>query len=85
VNVVSLLATVHDKNGQIVKDLKADDFVLEEDGVPQRIRYFSKEIDLPLTVGLLIDTRKGSWERKIQPAPPFSGRCFARAKIRRLS
>jgi len=58
VNVVSLLANVHDQNGRIVKDLKADDFVLEEDGVPQHIRYFSKETDLPLTVGILVDTSR---------------------------
>jgi VWFA-related protein len=58
VNVVSLLASVHDQNGRIVKDLKADDFVLEEDGVPQQIRYFSKESDLPLTVGILVDTSR---------------------------
>ncbi len=58
VNVVSLLASVHDQNGRIVKDLKADDFVLEEDGVPQQIRYFSKETDLPLTVGILVDTSR---------------------------
>ena len=58
VNVVSVLANVHDKNGQIVKNLNADDFVLEEDGVPQKIRYFSKDTDLPLTVGLLVDTSR---------------------------
>jgi VWFA-related protein len=58
VNVVSLLASVHDQNGRIVKDLNADDFILEEDGVPQRIRYFARETDLPLTVGLLVDTSR---------------------------
>jgi VWFA-related protein len=58
VNVVSVLATVHDQNGRIVKDLKANDFVLEEDGVPQQIRYFSRETGLPLTVGLLVDTSR---------------------------
>jgi VWFA-related protein len=58
VNVVSLLATVHDKEGNIVKDLKQDDFVLEENGTPQTIRYFSRESGLPLTVGLLVDTSR---------------------------
>jgi VWFA-related protein len=58
VNVVSLLATVHDRDGRVVKDLKADDFVLLEDGVPQKIRYFSQESDLPLTIGLLVDTSR---------------------------
>jgi VWFA-related protein len=58
VNVVSLLATVHDRDGGVVKNLTPDDFVLREDGVPQTISYFSRETDLPLTVGLLVDTSR---------------------------
>jgi VWFA-related protein len=58
VRVVALLATVHDSNGAIVKNLTRDDFRLEEDGHPQTIRYFSRESDLPLTVGLLVDTSR---------------------------
>jgi VWFA-related protein len=56
VDVVTLLATVRDREGLVVKNLNREDFILLEDGVPQTIRYFSKESDLPLTVGLLIDT-----------------------------
>jgi len=56
VKVVNVLATVRDKKGQIVQNLTKDDFTLEEDGRPQSIRYFSRETDLPLTLGLLIDT-----------------------------
>lgn len=56
VRVVSLLATVATKKGEIVRDLTKDDFTLLEDGRPQTIRYFSRETDLPLTLGLLIDT-----------------------------
>jgi hypothetical protein len=40
VKVVTLLATVHDRDGAIVTDLNREDFVLLEDGVPQTIRYF---------------------------------------------
>jgi VWFA-related protein len=58
VKVVSLLATVHDKDGRVVKDLTADDFLLAEDGEEQKIRYFSKESGLPLTIGLLVDTSR---------------------------
>jgi len=58
VNVVSILATVRDKGGRIVKDLKMEDFVLFEDGAPQKIRYFSRETDLPLAIGLLVDTSR---------------------------
>jgi hypothetical protein len=39
VNVVNVLATVRNKQGQIVRDLKQEDFKLEEDGRPQAIRY----------------------------------------------
>jgi VWFA-related protein len=56
VKVVNVLATVRDKKNQIVRDLAKDDFVVLEDGHPQAIRYFSRESDLPLTVGLMIDT-----------------------------
>jgi len=56
VNVVNVLATVRDKHGQIVRDLGKDDFILTEDGRPQAIRYFTKESDLPLLLGLLVDT-----------------------------
>jgi len=56
VSVVTLLATVRDRDGRIVKDLDRDDFVLKEDGVVQTIRHFSRESGLPLTVGLLVDT-----------------------------
>jgi VWFA-related protein len=56
VKVVNLLATVRTRKGDIVRDLTADDFALLENGRPQAIRYFSRESDLPLTIGLLIDT-----------------------------
>ena len=55
-NVVDVLATVRTKKNEIVRDLTKDDFVLTENGRPQTIRYFSKESELPLTVGLMIDT-----------------------------
>ena len=56
VKVVNLFATVRDKQGQVVKDLNQDDFLLDEDGQPQTTRYFLRETDLPLTLGLLVDT-----------------------------
>ncbi len=55
-NVVDVLATVRTKKNEIVRDLTKDDFILAENGRPQAIRYFSKESELPLTVGLMIDT-----------------------------
>ena len=56
VKVVTLPVTVRDKKGKIVTNLTKDDFTLEEDGKPQTIRYFNQETNLPLTVGLLVDT-----------------------------
>jgi len=56
VRVVNVYATVRDKKGAIVRNLTQSDFTLEEDGRPQVIRYFSQESNLPLTLGLLVDT-----------------------------
>jgi VWFA-related protein len=56
VKVVNLLATVQDKHGKIVSNLTKEDFTLDQDGHSQTIRYFARETDLPLTLGLLVDT-----------------------------
>src|SRR5690348_12238371 len=56
VNVVNIFANVHDKKQKPVSTLSQTDFTLSEDGHPQTIRYFSRETDLPLTLGLLVDT-----------------------------
>lgn len=56
VKVVSILATVTTRKGEIVRDLEQADFAISENGRPQEIRYFSRETGLPLTLGLLIDT-----------------------------
>src|SRR6202521_5467364 len=58
VKVVTLPVTVRDKHGKIVRDLAKDDFALQEDGRPQTIKYFSQDANLPLTLGLLVDTRR---------------------------
>ena len=75
VKVVNVFATVRDKNGKIVNDLTKDDFVLEEDGHPQTIRYFSRQSDLPLTLGLLVDT-SGSERRMIPEERDASEKFF---------
>lgn len=58
VKVVTLLAAVRNADGQVVTNLSKEDFSLEEDGRPQVIRYFAQQSDLPLTIGLLVDTSK---------------------------
>jgi VWFA-related protein len=54
--VVNILATVRTKSGAIVNDLTKDDFSVTENKRPEDIRYFSRESDLPLTIGLMVDT-----------------------------
>ena len=56
VNLVNLFATVRDKHKAIVTGLKQDDFQVYEDGQLQEITNFSAESDLPITLGILIDT-----------------------------
>jgi VWFA-related protein len=56
VKVVSVLASVRTKDGEIVNNLTRDDFVLSEDKRRQTIAYFSRDSDLPLILGLLVDT-----------------------------
>jgi VWFA-related protein len=56
VELVNVLATVTDKKNRLITDLTKDDFRIFEDGRPQQIRFFSRETDLPLRIGLLIDT-----------------------------
>ncbi len=72
VKVVNVLATVRDKHGKIVNNLNQNDFTLQEDGRPQAIKYFARETDLPLTLGLLVDT-SGSQRRTLDDERSASG------------
>jgi VWFA-related protein len=56
VKVVNVFATVRNKEGRIIRTLTKEDFTVLENGKPQSIRYFSQESDLPLAIGLLVDT-----------------------------
>src|SRR4051794_31296305 len=62
VKVVNILATVRNKAGALIASLGQDDFPLPENGRPQPIRYFARETNLPLTLGLMVDT-SGSQRR----------------------
>jgi VWFA-related protein len=55
VNLVNILFSVRDKKGGLVGSLNKDDFHVFEDGKEQQVKYFNRETDLPLTIGLLID------------------------------
>jgi VWFA-related protein len=58
VDVVTLMATVRDREGRIARNLTREDFILQEEGKRQSISYFTRESDLPLTIGLLVDTSR---------------------------
>src|SRR5215471_11806931 len=64
VNVVNVFFTVKDHHGALQPNLTKDEFEVLEDGKPQPIKYFSAETNLPLTLGLLIDS-SGSMQRML--------------------
>jgi len=61
---VNVLCSVRNKSNGLVGNLEKTDFKVFEDGKEMEIRYFTRETDLPLTIGLLVDTSK-SQERLI--------------------
>src|SRR3954463_16649604 len=67
VALVNVVATVTDETGHYVSDLTADDLIVQEDGKPQTISHFSQSNDLPVSMGVVLDT-SGSMERKIATA-----------------
>jgi hypothetical protein len=67
VALVNVVATVTDETGHYVSDLTAEDFTVEEDGQNQNIAHFSQSNDLPVSMGIVLDT-SGSMERKIGTA-----------------
>ena len=67
VRLVNVVATVTDARGRYIPNLTAGDFILEEDGTPQPITHFSQDRDLPVSVGIALDT-SGSMDRKIRTA-----------------
>jgi VWFA-related protein len=56
VNLVNVLLTVKDKHGALIPNLTKDHFDLLDEGKPQTIKYFSAQNDVPITLGLLIDS-----------------------------
>jgi len=63
VNLVDVLATVLDRRNKLVPDLDKGDFKIVDDSAPQEIRYFSKQSDLPLRIGMLLDTSNSIRDR----------------------
>jgi Ca-activated chloride channel homolog len=63
VNLVDVLFTVLNRRNKLVADLDMDDFKIWDDKAPQTIRYFSRQTDLPLRIGLLMDTSNSIRDR----------------------
>jgi VWFA-related protein len=74
-DVVSVFCTVRTKQGGLVGNLGKDDFQVSEDGKPQSVKYFTRETDLPLTIGLLIDVSR-SQERLIEEEKQAASQFF---------
>jgi len=63
VNLVDVLFTVLDRRNKLVSTLDKQDFKIFDDNIPQEIRYFSKQSDLPLRIGMLVDTSNSIRDR----------------------
>jgi VWFA-related protein len=72
VNVVQLFFNVKDKKGALIPNQKKEDFEILEDGKPQTIKYFTAESNLPLTLGILIDS-SGSQMRVLEMEKEVGG------------
>ena len=75
VDLVNVFASVRDKKGGFVKGLDQSAFSVFEDGKKQEIRYFAKDTNLPLTIGLLVDVSK-SQENLIEVERRAAGAFF---------
>ena len=72
VNVVQLFFNVKDKKGALIPNLTKDSFQILEDGTSQTIKYFAAESNLPLTLGILIDS-SGSQARVLDMEKQVGG------------
>jgi VWFA-related protein len=63
VELVTVVATVLNRRQKFITDLQQENFKISEDGRAQQIRYFSRATDLPLRVGLLLDTSNSIRDR----------------------
>src|SRR5437667_1669954 len=79
-NLTSIFFTAADKQKRFVSTLKREDIRVLEDGVPQEIFTFQQNIDLPLSLAILIDT-SGSEERTL-PEEKAAARTFLESVLR---
>lgn len=77
VELVNIFFSARERKGNYVRGLEAADFEVFEDGKRQEIKFFARETDLPLTIGLLVDVSR-SQERLIETEKRASERFFER-------
>ena len=80
VGVVNIFFNVKDKHGALIPNLKKEDFEIFEEGKPQTVKYFAAESNLPLTLGILIDT-SGS-QMRVLPMEQEVGSAFLKQVLR---
>jgi VWFA-related protein len=80
IEVVNVYAVVKEKNGHLVPDLNKDDFEVTEDNVPQEIKYFSKQTDTPLTLGMMVDTSPS--QERVLPVEQEQAKAFLNQVLR---
>jgi VWFA-related protein len=79
-NLTNIFFTAADKNKRFVPDLKAEDIRVLEDGQPQEIFTFQQNIDLPLSIAILIDTSAS--EERTLPDEKIAARAFLENVLR---
>lgn len=75
VTLINVVATVVDGKGRTVPNLTLDDFVVEEDGEPQAIKFFLPSATLPVSIGVVLDA-SGSMQSKMRTAQRALDRFF---------
>src|SRR5258707_8589023 len=79
-NLTNVFFTAADKQKRFVTSLKREDIRVLEDGVPQQIFTFQQNIDLPLSLAILIDTSRS--EERTLPEEKAAARAFLETVIR---
>lgn len=79
-NLTNIFFTAADKNKRFIGDLKAEDIRILEDGKPQEIFTFQQNIDLPLSIAILIDTSAS--EERTLPDEKAAARSFLENVLR---
>ncbi|HME01267.1 MAG TPA: VWA domain-containing protein [Terriglobia bacterium] len=80
IEVVNVYAVVQEKKGHLVPDLNKDDFEITEDNVPQQVKYFSRQTDTPLTLGMMVDTSPS--QERVLPTEQEQAKAFLNQVLR---